>query len=178
MFLLEVTALGLAIGGTFLAFICLAWLLAEFKGMKDEIRERTGINNEALKLRLQAFERLTLYTERAGLKNLVSRTSLDSFGESAASLHSVLVENLKSEYEYNVSQQIYVSKEVWNAITKLKDQNIYIINQLAATLPHTAGSMELSKTILEYSMTNNAELNTIVLEAISYEAKKVLDKAG
>lgn len=178
MYLLEVTALGLAMGGVFLAFICLAWLLAEFKGMKDEIRERTGINNEALKLRLQAYERLTLYTERAGLKNLVSRISLDTFGESAVAMHSMLVETLKSEFEYNVSQQIYVSKEVWNAITKLKDQNIYIINQLAATLPHTASSMDLSKSILEYSMTKNAELNTIILEAISFEAKKVLDKAS
>lgn len=178
MYLLEVTALGLAIGGTFLAFICLAWLLAEFKGMKDEIRERTGINNEALKLRLQAYERLTLYAERAGLKNLVSRTSVENFGESAASMHSNLLDNLKSEYEYNVSQQVYVSKEVWTALTKLKDQNIYIINQLAATLPHTASSMDLSKVILEYSMTNNAELNNIVLDALRYEAKKVLDKAS
>ncbi|RYD80837.1 MAG: hypothetical protein EOP53_07470 [Sphingobacteriales bacterium] len=178
MYLLEVTALGLAVGGTFLAFICLAWLLAEFKGMKDEIRERTGINNEALKLRLQAYERLTLYAERAGLKNLVSRTSVDSFGDSAASMHSALIENLKSEYEYNVSQQIYLSKEVWNALTKLRDQNIYIINQLAASLPHTASSLDLSRVILEYSMTNNAELNNIVLDALRYEAKKVLDKAS
>lgn len=178
MYLLEVTAFGLAMGGVFLAFICLAWLLAEFKGMKDEIRERTGINNEALKLRLQAYERLTLYAERAGLKNLVSRTSVENFGESAASMHSALLDNLKSEYEYNASQQIYISKEVWTAVTKLKDQNIYIINQLAATLPHTASAMDLSKVILEYSMTNNAELNNIVLDALRYEAKKVLDKAS
>ena len=177
MFLLEVTALGLAMGGVFLAFICLAWLLAEFKGMKDEIRERTGITNEALKLRLQAYERLTMYTERAGLKNLVSRVSLETFGESAATMHSTLIDALKSEYEYNVSQQIYVSQEVWNAITKLKDQNIYIINQVAAVLPHTAGAMDLSKHLLEYSMTKNAELNTMVLEALNYEAKKVMDKA-
>ncbi len=178
MYLLEVTALGIAIGGVFMAFICLAWLLAEFKGMKDEIRERTGINNEALKLRLQAYERLTLFAERAGLKNLVSRTSIDSLGDSAAAMHSALLENLKSEYEYNTSQQIYVSKEVWNALTKLKDQNTYIINQLAATLPHTASAMDLSKVILEYSMTNNAELNNIVLDALRYESKKVLDKAS
>jgi len=178
MYLLEVTALGLAMGGVFLAFICLAWLLAEFKGMKDEIRERMGINNEALKLRLQAYERLTLYTERAGLKNLVSRLSLDSFGESAAAMHSVMVETLKSEYDYNISQQIYVSKEVWNAITKLRDQNIYIINQLAGALPHTASALDLSKNVLEYSMTKNAELNTVILEAIGYEAKKVMDRVS
>jgi hypothetical protein len=177
MYLLEVTALGLAMGGVFLAFICLAWLLAEFKGMKDEIRERTGINNEALKLRLGAYERRSLYADRAGLKNLVSRTSVENFGESAASMHSLMLDNLKSEYEYNTSQQIYVSKEVWNALTKLRDQNTYIINQLAATLPHTASSMDLSKVILEYSMTDNSELNKIVLDALRYEAQKVLDRA-
>ena len=84
-----------------------------------------------------------------------------------------MVDDIKSEFEYNVSQQIYVSKEVWNAVTKLKDQNIYIINQLAAALPHQASSLELSKTILEYSMTEKAELNTIVLDALQYEAKKI-----
>ena len=35
----------------------------------------------------------------------------------------------------------------------MKDQNIYIINQLAATLPHEAIAMDLGKRILEYSMT-------------------------
>ncbi len=141
--------------------------------MKDEIRERMGINNDTIKLRLQAYERMTLFAERAGLKNLVSRSATQSFGESAASMHSRMIEELKSEYEYNVSQQIYVSKEVWNAVTKLKDQNIYIINQLAAALPHEASSLELSKTILEYSMVEKAELNTIVLDALQYEAKKI-----
>lgn len=154
-------------------FIAIAWLLAEFNGMKEEMRIRLGINNETLKLRLQAYERLTLFAERAGLKNLVSRSAGNAYGESAAALHSHLINELKQEYEYNVSQQIYVSKEVWNAITKLKDQNIFILNQLAAGLPQKAGSRELGKLILEYSMTEKAELNSIVLDALQYEAKKI-----
>ena len=49
---------------------------------------------------------------------------------------------------------------MWKAITNLKDQNIYIINQIAATLPSHATAMELSKRITGiYHMTNNAELN-------------------
>ena len=32
-------------------FIAIAWLLAEFRGMKDEIRERLGINNETIKVK-------------------------------------------------------------------------------------------------------------------------------
>lgn len=173
MTLLAVTVFHLVFAGIFMFFIAIAWLLAEFNGMKEEIRLRLGLNNETLKLRLQAYERLTLFAERAGLKNLVSRSALNAFGESSAALHSQLINEIKQEFEYNVSQQIYVSKEVWNAITKLKDQNIYILNQLAASLPNQASSMDLSKTILEYSMTEKAELNSIVLDALQYEAKKI-----
>ena len=153
-------------------FAIMGFVLVEFRAMKELIKERLDLNNEGLKLKMQALERLTLFCERAGLKNMISR--VESMQMSAASLHASLINMLKSEYEYNVSQQIYVSPEVWNAVTRLKDQNIYIINQLAATLPHEAIAMDLGKRILEYSMANNAELNMIVLDALQYEAKRVL----
>jgi hypothetical protein len=148
-------------------------LMYEFRGLREKITERMGINNETNRLKLQALERLTVYAERSGLKNLIGR--LESMQMSASSLHATLVETLKSEYEYNVSQQIYVSPEVWNAVTRLKDQNIYIINQIAATLPAGAGAIDLSKRILEYSMNKDAELNVIVLDALQYEARKIID---
>lgn len=172
MYLLEINATDIQIAGTFLFFIAIAWLLAEFKGMKDEIKERLGINNETIKLKLQAYERLTLYAERAGLKNLVSR--MHSEDQSAREMQMNLLQTLNSEYEYNVSQQIYIKPELWKAITKLRDQNIFIINQIAAALPANASAMDLSKALLEYSMTNNAEINKIVLEALQYEAQKIL----
>ena len=129
-------------------------------------------NPENKRLQLQAYERLAVFAERTGLKNLITGSNVH--GESAAIMHGVLIENLKSEYDYNVSQQIYVSKQIWEAVTKLKDQNIYIINQLAAMLPPQANSLDLSKRILEYSMSQNAELNTILLDAIQHEAKNVM----
>jgi hypothetical protein len=127
-------------------FIAIAWLLAEFKGMKDELRERMGINNEVIKLKLQALERFTLYAERSSLKNLISRTP--AAGMTVVSLQLSLLETLRTEYEYNVSQQIYVDPKMWEAIGNLKDQNSFIINQLAATLPSDANGFELSKRIL------------------------------
>ncbi|MEO7522967.1 MAG: hypothetical protein ABIT58_02670 [Ferruginibacter sp.] len=153
-------------------FVIIGLLFFEFRTMKDLIKERTDINNEGLRLKLQALERLTLFAERAGLKNMIGR--VESMDMTASMLHIMLVEMLKTEFEYNVSQQIYVSPEVWNAVTRLKDQNIYIINQLSSTLPHEAIAMDLSKRVLEYSMQNNAELNTIVLDALQYEAKRVM----
>jgi hypothetical protein len=157
---------------TFITAIASLWMLAEFMKMKDAIKERAGINNETLKLKLQAYERLTIFAERAGLRNMVSRMPVS--GESAAALHSAMITELRNEYEYNMSQQIYVSAEMWNAITKLKDQNTYIINQLAAGLPPQANALDLSKHILQYSLSANAELNLIVLDALQFEAKKLM----
>ena len=147
-------------------------MLAEFKGMKDEIKERLGINNETIKLKLQAYERLTVFAERASLKNLVSRTN--SNGMTVVGLQLSLLESLRSEYEYNVSQQIYITPEMWKAITNLKEQHIFIINQIAATLPQQENAIELSKRLMEYLSATNAELSSVVLSALKFEAKNIL----
>lgn len=161
-------AIGFAV--MFLLMITIAWMLAEFKGMKEEIRQRLGINNEANKLRLQACERLTLLAERIGLRNLAGRV-LES-GDTVIGLQSKLLETINAEYEYNTSQQIYVSPELWAAITKLRDHNIYVINQIAAPLPPIENGKELAVRIIEYSMNDKAELNQIVLDAIRKESRK------
>lgn len=168
----EDTVQNIILGAIFMFFIAIAWLLAEFKGMKDEIKERLGINNETLKLKLQAYERLTVFADRSSLKNLVARTS--SAGANVVDLQLAFLDTLRAEYEYNVSQQIYVSPEMWKAIGNLKDQHIFIINQLAATLPPQANAIELSKRILEYVASTNADLSALLLSALQTEAKRVL----
>ena len=160
------------LGAIFMFFIAIAWLLAEFKGMKDNIIERMGINNEVIKLKLQALERFTLYAERSSLKNLISRTS--AAGMTVVDLQLSLLDSLRSEYEYNVTQQIYIDPKMWKAIGNLKDQNTFIINQLAATLPPDANGIELSKRILEYVASTDSELNATVLNALQFEAKRLL----
>jgi hypothetical protein len=156
----------------FIFLVAIGWLLAEYRGMKEEIMERMGYSNEPLKLQLQAYERLTLYAERSALKNLVARTT--TAGLTVVDMQLLLLDTLRSEYEYNVSQQIYIGEDMWKAVGNLKDQNIYIINQLAATLPSQGNGIELSKRILEYAATANSDLSSIVLEALRYEAKKLL----
>jgi hypothetical protein len=159
------------IGVMALLFVVIVWLLVEFKGMKDEIKTKLKINNDTQKIRLQAYERLTLFTDRASLKSLVNRTP--SAGLNVVDLQLTFIDQIKSEYEYNVSQQIYVSADMWKAINNLKDQNIFVINQLAAQLPSASNGIELSKSLLQYAATPNAELNTIVLDALQHEAKQI-----
>lgn len=170
--LLEIVIQDVQLAVMFVFFIAIAWLLAEFKGMKDEMRERFGINNETLKLQLQAYERLSVFAERASLKNLVARTPFATLN--VVDYQLTLLDTLKTEYEYNVSQQVYVSADMWKAVGNLKDQNIFIINQIAAMLPPNTAAIELSKRLLEYSSNKDAELNVIVLDALQFEAKKLL----
>ena len=151
----------------------LIWLVMEFSAIKKQLEEHKSNDPDTLRLRLQAYERITLLTERIALQNLLSRHT--NAGLSCRQMQMTLIDSIKQEYEYNMSQQIYVSPEVWRAVNNLKEQNIYIINQLAATLPAQASGMDLNKHIIDYLINNsNASLHNIVLEAINYEAKKLM----
>jgi hypothetical protein len=152
--------------------IAIVGLYIYIKETNKKIDAGAGSSKEGNKLKLQAYERLTLYAERTSLKNLVSR--MPTNGLNVVDMQLAFQEIIKSEYEYNASQQLYVEADMWKAINNLKDQNIYIINQLAATLPSDANGIELSKRILEYTANNNSELSQIVLEALRYEAKKIM----
>jgi len=149
------------------------WILTEFSALKKQVEEQKNTDSDTIRLRLQAYERITLLTERIALQNLLSRQN--NPGLSCRQMQISLIDSIKQEYDYNISQQIYVSPEVWRAVNNLKEQNIYIINQLAATLPPQASGIDLNKHIIDYLINNaNASLHNIVLEAINYEAKKIM----
>lgn len=127
---------------------------------------------DSIPLRLQAYERLVLLTERISLPNLISR--LNQPGISAAEMKIILSENIKQEFEYNSTQQLYVSPLSWDAVRNLKEQNIMVVNQVAASLPLTASSGELNKKILEVMMSqSNGALHEMVSQTLNHEAKKI-----
>ena len=149
------------------------WLLTEFTSLKRDLGEKKSNDPDTLKIRLQAYERLTLLSERISFQNLLSR--IHNPGLTSKQMQASLIDSIKQEYDYNISQQIYVSPEVWKAINNLKEQNIYVVNQLAATLPAQASGMDLNKQIVDFLINNpKALLHSIVLEAINYEAKKIM----
>ena len=140
---------------------------------RNKAKENASSDFSARPLQLQAYERLVMLTERIALPNLVSR--VNTAGLSAREMQLLLLESIKQEYEYNASQQIYVSPVAWEAVRNLKEQNMLIINQVAATLPSEAGGMDLNKRLLEFVMSQQkGALHSIVLEALNFEAKKIM----
>lgn len=150
-----------------------AFYLMFAKNGKESRADNISTNSGTLQMQLQAYERLILLTERIALPNLIAR--ITQHGASARELQQMLVHNIKEEFNYNITQQIYVSADAWTAVKTLKEQNTLIINQFANVLPPNATGLDLSKMLLEYLMTDKkGALHEVVSEVLSYEAKKLL----
>ena len=145
------------------------------KQMSGNQASRDAGNPSVVQLQLNAYERLILLTERIALPNLVSR--MNEPGRTAREMQFLLTSAIKQEFEHNVTQQLYVTSEAWDALRNLKDQNIHIINQVAGFLPEGASGTDLNKTLLEMIVQNpKASLHDVVSEVLSYEAKALLKK--
>jgi hypothetical protein len=85
----------------------------------------------------------------------------------------VYAEAIRNEYEFNLSQQLYVSDSVWQAVTDMKEQQLFILQQVLNTLPVNATGATLNEALsLFLQMDENASLQQTVLQLIRFEAKK------
>ncbi|MEN9685020.1 MAG: hypothetical protein RLZZ28_806 [Bacteroidota bacterium] len=128
--------------------------------------------SNAIPLQLQAYERMALLVDRMAIPNLISRTSHE--GLLAREMQMRLTKSIRDEFDYNITQQIYIDSATWNAIKTLKEKNLLLINQVAAGLAPTATGFELNKAILEKLLNDpQGNMHELVSEAISIEAKKL-----
>lgn len=163
---------------TIILSVIIAVLLVGITGclfyiQKLQRRPETPVTKANPQLQLGAYERLTLFAERSKLNNLITRLYQPQF--SARDMQLTIIAAVKEEFDYNISQQLYVSPEIWDAVTKLKEQNIYITNQIAASLPPNATALDLNKHLIDFTLQNpKATMNQVVLEALHFEAQKLI----
>ncbi|HLU85144.1 MAG TPA: hypothetical protein VKZ45_06705 [Vicingaceae bacterium] len=98
-------------------------------------------------LRLQAYERIVLFLERISPENLVLRVHKP--GMSAKLLQANLIITIKTEFEHNVAQQIYISSSSWEVVKKVKEDIIRAINIAADNLDDNATGVELGQKLFE-----------------------------
>lgn len=158
-----------------------AWLLLSsmldnsLKMRQLEVAEqRLQINNkraqDTLPVRLQAYERLALFLERMHPQALIQRTREENMA--APEMQMALITTIRTEFEYNITQQIYVSSEVWSMIRGTTEEMISIINQIALKLPTEATGTDLSLAFLRYFLSDTQLLPTQkALDQLNDEAK-------
>lgn len=138
------------------------------KQREFEFRIRNG--KEVTPVRLQAYERLALLLERISPQSLLIRVPPHEL--SSSDFHQQLLSQIRQEFEHNLSQQIYVSPMLWEAIRGARENLVGIINKSAEEVDREAPALLLSKKIIENYID---EENQVILIAMN-ELKKEVGK--
>ena len=107
--------------------------------------ERRELAKVAAPIRLQAYERMALFLERISPNSLILRCYQP--GMDMKLLQGVMTKNIRDEWEHNLSQQVYLSPELWASIREAKDEMINLVNSSAVSLTDTADPTRLAATI-------------------------------
>lgn len=112
---------------------------AEFRKIEGERRkiELSIANKEiTLPLRLHAYERIILFCTRLDIINMLMRT--DYQGMSAQQLKQQLAIALEEEFSHNITQQMFMSDELWQIILISKKECITILRNVFKQLEAAA----------------------------------------
>lgn len=130
-----------------------------------------NISNQTLPLRLHAYERVVLYVERINPASILLRLNAGSY--SARELHTIVIEEIRNEYQHNIAQQVYVSSRAWGMLRRVKDDTISIITNAVKGLPDDATGLELSRTVLMHISTLEENPYDVALSVIKKDMEKL-----
>lgn len=128
--------------------------------------------SSTLPMKLQALERLSLFLERIRIDQLILRMKRKDL--TAGDLTSLMLLTIQQEFEHNLTQQVYVSEQLWQIILMAKAQNEAFILGVGQKVSEGA-SGDLFMDALSQAQQERADLplNT-ALKAIRTEAQKHL----
>lgn len=155
--------------------LIIVWVVAGYflKHQRNQWQHEKQMRShtDMLPLQLQAYERLALFMERISVDSLLVREQ-QSEG-STRDLHQHLLAVIRSEFEHNLSQQIYVSDEVWEAVKNAKERVIKMIHSAAVKVNPEGKALELSKKIIDLQMEIEVSPTRYPLDLIRQEVRKL-----
>lgn len=125
-----------------------------------------------LPLRLQAYERMTLFLERISPQNLLLRLPAQS-GFEVSAYQQVLLAEIRQEFNHNLAQQIYISHTTWSIISNAKETVISTINQATQGLSPNEPALNLSRKIIETIVSNNVHPTDEALKKLKEEVQQL-----
>lgn len=135
------------------------------EGRRRYLLSKEGQKN-ALPLRLQAYERMTLFLERISLSNLLIRIS--PISKEKNDYANFVIAQIDQEFEHNLAQQIYMTDECWTIIVTAKNATIQMIRKAAISVA-VNNADELREALLNDLLEKQAPSNA----ALSYIKKEV-----
>ncbi|MEI6048901.1 MAG: hypothetical protein WCS03_08395 [Bacteroidota bacterium] len=153
-----------------------AWVLLRnlIKNDQDKRRQEIILQNSrtVTPIKLQAYERIVLFLERISFESLLVRISTSEM--TASQLHSAMLSTIRGEFEHNLSQQIYISRQAWEVVRNARSNMIKIINSEAEKMPANSSGMTFSKRLLEKIMELEMEPTRVAIDFIKGEIGRMI----
>lgn len=124
---------------------------------------------ETLSLRLQAYERMTLFLERINPAQLLVR--IIPISDNKIDYQNFVIAQIEQEYEHNLSQQIYVSEECWSTITTAKNATIQMI--LLATNNEKIGDANQLREVILNDLLVKSSPSSVALSFLKTEVSQL-----
>ena len=157
--------------------VLLATWLVMHKLFKSEEQKRLWelkklSQKEISPIRMRAYERLTLLLERTTPEHMLMDMNLTEM--TVLQVQQRLMQTIRLEYEHNLSQQVYVSDEVWDMIVAAKEQMIAFVNSMAQQIPQGSSALDYAKVLITAYTSNGDTPNDKALQALKDEARSLL----
>lgn len=133
--------------------------------------QKPTTTNPTLHLRLAAYERLLILCERITIPNLISR--LRTEGGTVGELRLAMLIAIQQEFEHNVTQQIYVSENLWAILQAARNNTAEIINLVASKTDSRAEQTEFIRQMTQFFSENSDNSLETAQNAIRQEAASV-----
>lgn len=141
------------------------------KEIEKAVIEVNGKNTGVvLPIRLQAYERIVLFLERISPNNLVSRLNVTQ--TQAREFQQMMLKEIRDEYNHNVSQQVYMSENVWEMVKNAKEDLIISINQAAEKMKTESSSLDLAKQLFDDIIEKEVDPITLALHEVKDEIRQ------
>ncbi len=137
---------------------------------KKLLEAKTRSTETVLPIRLQAYERICLFLERMSPNSLIPRVNRGELN--ARALHQLLLNEIREEYNHNVSQQVYMTEEAWDMVKNAKEDLIVTINNAASEVTDDATALDLSRKVFEKSMEKNPDPISHALNFVKDEIRQ------
>lgn len=144
----------------------------QHEALKFENERRRAMQKEIFPVRMQAYERIILLLERISPNHLILRISQP--GMSALQFQTLLVQNIRDEFDHNLSQQLYISSGAWELIRTAREEMIRLINSAAGQLRGDAQAHDLASKLLELHSSLDHDPVARAIETVKEEARKFL----
>lgn len=134
-----------------IVFFTVFYLMKQYLASQYQLKSLDFKQNQqstTIPLRLQAYERLSLFCERIAIPNLILRLREENM--TAANLRMAMLIATQQEFEHNITQQVYVSEQLWQIIKIARDDVMTVVNEIYEKMESGADANSYAKELFAH----------------------------